>query len=171
MEHIITPEEVVNLGRPIGKVDDTKLLAYITEVEQMNIKPVLGDELFLKLLAEGEDNDLFKILLNGGTYKDRSASQEKTFVGLRTAMSYFVYAQNVMSGDFHSTRYGMRLKDGDYSTGISSKERSDCYNNAMEVAQHYLKECVAFCKAKNLISGPRYKGVVSTGGCTIRKIG
>lgn len=170
MEHIITPEEVVKLGRPIGKVDDTKLLAYITEVEQMNIKPSLGDTLFLQLLEQGEENDLFKTLLNGGSYKD-TIGQLKTFVGLKVTVSYFVYAQNVMSGDFHSTRYGMRLKEGDFSSGISSKERSDCYNNALEVAQHYLKECLAFCKANNLIRSARSRGVASTGGCTIRKIG
>lgn len=72
MEHIITPSEIVSLGRPIGKVDDDKLIAYITEAEQMNIKPALGDELFLNILKDGETNDIYKVLLNGGTYKDSS---------------------------------------------------------------------------------------------------
>ncbi len=42
MEHIITLSEIVSLGRPIGKVDDDKSIAYITEAEQMNIKPAFG---------------------------------------------------------------------------------------------------------------------------------
>ena len=170
MEHIITPSEVVSLGRPIGKVDDKKLLAYITEAEQMNIKPALGDELFLDILIQGEDNDLYKLLLNGGTYKDHNRIT-RSFVGLKVAMSYLVYAQNVMTGDFQSTRYGTVIKQGDYSQGISSKERSDCYNNALEVARHYLLECVSFCKVNNLIKNKSGKRTISTGGCTIRKIG
>ena len=170
MEHIITPSEIVSLGRPIGKVDDDKLIAYITEAEQMNIKPALGDELFLNILKDGETNDIYKVLLNGGTYKDSSENLH-SFVGLKTTLSYFVYAQNVMTGDFQSTRYGMRLKDGDYSSAISSKERSDCYNNALEVANHYLNECLAFCKAKGLLGNRKGRKVLSTGGCTIRKIG
>lgn len=170
MEHIITPGEVVSLGRPIGKVDDKKLLAYITEAEQMNIKPALGDELFLDILSQGEDNDLYKILLNGGTYKDNNRNT-RSFVGLKVALSYFVYAQNVMTGDFQSTRYGTVIKQGEYSQGISSKERSDCYNNALEVARHYLSECISFCKVNNLIVNRSGKRTISTGGCTIRKIG
>lgn len=170
MEHIISPDDVVKLGRPIGTVEKTKLLAYITEAEQMNVKPALGDELFLSILSDGEENDLYKVLLNGGTYKD-SRECIHTFVGLKVTMSYYVYAQNVMTGDFQSTRFGTVVKQGDYSREISSKERSDCYNNALEVAHHYLKECVDYCKAKGLFKTNKSRRVVSTGGCTIRKIG
>lgn len=170
MEHIISPEEVVKLGRPIGKVDSEKLLAYITEAEQMSIKPALGDDLFLKLLSEGEGNDLYKILLDGGTYND-SNGNIRSFVGLKVTLSYYVYAQNVMTGDFNSTRFGMVVKQGDYSQGISSKERSDCYNNALEVANHYLSDCIAFCKSRNLFGNNRKRKTISAGGCTIRKIG
>lgn len=170
MEHIISPDEVVKLGRPIGKVEESKLLAFITEAEQMNIKPALGDALFLKILAEGESNDIYKLLLNGGTYNDCNGEM-RSFMGLKVALSYYVYAQNVMTGDFQSTRFGTVLKQGDYSREISSKERSDCYNNALEVAHHYLKECVGYCKTKGLFKSNKSRRVVSTGGCIIRKIG
>ena len=47
MNHLIEIDELRALGRPIGKhVSEEKLLAYITEVEQMNIKPSLGEALF-----------------------------------------------------------------------------------------------------------------------------
>ncbi len=170
MEHIISPKEIISLGRPIGKVDEPKLLAYITEAEQMNIKPALGDELFLNILSDGETNETYKMLLSGGTYRD-SSDNLHSFVGLKAALSYFVYAQNVMTGDFQSTRFGTVIKQGDYSQGISSKERSDCYNNALEVANHYLSECIAYCKSKNLLGNRSNRKVLSTGGCTIRKIG
>lgn len=169
MEHLITPNELKSLGRPIGRVEDTKLLAYITETEQLNIKPVLGDKLFLDLLEYGEEKEEYKTLLNGGSYSDNN-DNVSSFLGLKVAMSYFVYAQNVMSGDFQSTRYGMVLKDGDFSSHISSKERSDCYNNALEVANHYLKECVRYCRHTGLIQNSK-KNTIATGGLIIRKIG
>ena len=171
MNHLIEIDELRALGRPIGKhVSEEKLLAYITEVEQMNIKPSLGEALFQSLLAEGYSRDEYKLLLNGGTYEDQCGNIA-SFLGLKVAISYFVYAQNVMMGDFESTRYGMVIKDGDYSTRISSKERSDCYNNTLEVANYYLAECVKYCKVKKLITTKTNRSVVSTGGMTIRKIG
>lgn len=170
MEHIIRPDEVAKLSRPIGKVDEVKLFAYITEAEQVNIKPVLGDELFLNILKEGETNALYKVLLNGGTYTDRN-NYTRSFVGLKVSLAYYVYAQNVMTGDFQGTRFGTVVKQGDYSREISSKERSDYYNNVLEVAHHYLQECVTYCKSQNLFKTNKSRRVVSSGGCTIRKIG
>lgn len=169
MEHLVTPQEVVNLGRPIGKVNPEKLLAYITETEQLYIKPTIGTELFLKLLKEDLDDETLLTLLNGGQYEDSNKGIQ-SFVGLKTTISYYVYAQNVMSGDFQSTRYGMVVKDGDYSTHISSKERSDCYNNTLEVANAYLRECVSYCTSKGLIKRVG-RATAALGGITIRKIG
>lgn len=169
MEHLVTAQEIVKLGRPIGNVDHTKLTAYISETEQLYIKPTLGVALFLRLLKEEEQADgKLSTLLNGGVYEDREGLQ--SFVGLKTTIAYYVFAQNVMSGDFQSTRYGIVVKDGDFSSHISSKERSDCYNNTLEVANTYLRECVKYCKAVGLIKRPgRVKA--SFGGITIRKIG
>lgn len=170
MEHLITPKEAISLGRPFsGHIDDSKINAYITEVEFMNIKPVLGDTLFMALLKEGDTNEDYKTLLNGGTYLN---SQDETcsFPGLKTSIAYFVYAQNLMSGDIQVTRFGAVFKEDDYSSHISSKERSDAYNNTLEVANYYLNECVRYCKAKGLIQGVK-NNRPNTGGCTIRKIG
>lgn len=91
-------------------------------------------------------------------------------MGLRVALSYFVFAQNLMSGDIESTRFGSVIKNDDYSSRISSRERSDAYNNAMEVANAYLQECVAFCREVGLIKVVG-KTKLAVGGVTIRKIG
>lgn len=169
MEHLVTPEEVIKLGRPIGKVDHDKLLAYIAETEQLYVKPTIGTALFLKLLDEDSHDDFMTKLLDGGVYDDRQGGVQ-SFVGLKTTIAYFVYAQNVMSGDFQSTRYGMVIKEGDFSNRISSKERSDCYNNTLEVANAYLRECVRYCTNVGLIQQVG-RASAALGGITIRKIG
>lgn len=179
MKHLITTNELRTLGRPIGKVADDKLLAFITEAEQLHVKPILGDELFLELLDEAakDDDTTFdtdrQMLLNGGSYYAKvgdNCNAIRTFMGLRVALSYYVYAQNLMLGDIESTRFGSVIKNGDFSTHISSKERSDAYNNTIEVANSYLHECVSYCKEKGLIKVAG-KPATPLGGIRIKRIG
>lgn len=171
---IITITEAKTLGRPIcAKVSDAKIAAYIREVEQTVIRHGIGDSLYLRIkgMNSTEVAPDIDMLLNGGIYTDKCGNT-RTFVGLKVAASYYVYAANVMSGDFESTRYGMVLKDGAYSTGISSKERSDVYNSVTDIAMAYLKDCVYYCRQKDMTERAGNNGVkTSFGGITIRKVG
>lgn len=176
MRTIITPEEARNLGRPIGKVSNDKLLAFITEVERTTIRRKLGDTFYLAILdeldkEEDEDKDeAIAKLLDGGTY-ETSSGTIKFLEGLKVAESYFVYAQNVRAGDFESTRYGMVTKNDEYSTAISSKDRDNVANNATEIGTFYLNECMEYCLEKGLIVTSESKnGLHLTNGCVIRKI-
>lgn len=179
MKHLLTINELRTLGRPIGKVAEDKLIAFISEAEQLHIKPILGDELFLDLLEEAEKDDdeqkdtVKQTLLNGGTYIINEGTEKekiRSFMGLKVALSYFVYAQNLMVGDIESTRFGSVIKENDFSSRVSSKERSSAYNNTMEVANAYLKECLDYCRAKGLIKLAG-KPTVAIGGITIKRIG
>lgn len=170
MTHIAEISDIRVLGRPIGKVAEEKLDAFVTEAEHLFIKPVLGDELFFKLLSDDAADDAsLQLLLDGGQYTDERGVLHG-FMGLKVTLSYFVYAQNIMSGDIESTRFGAVIKNGEYSTHASSKERSDAYNNALEVARAYLQECVAYCKHVGLIKRAG-KSRHAIGGITIRRIG
>lgn len=169
MQHLITTDELISTGRPISKqTDENKLLAFINEAEQMNIKPVLGDDLFLDLLENGEEQSNYIVLLGGGTYT--VDEQIYTFAGLKQALSYYVYAKYVMVGDFNATRFGVMMKDDSYSSHISAAERSNAYNDSLEIANFYLQECIDYCKRvgilKNKVGRPK-----ATGGVKIRKIG
>jgi len=136
MKNLITTAELRKLGRPIGKVADDKLEAFINEAEQLHIKPIIGDKLYLDLQKEvevvedGEKNEALQLLLNGGTY----------------------------------------FENGDFSDRLSSKERSDAYNNTLEAANAFLKECLAYCREKELITSAG-KPTASLGGIYIKKIG
>ncbi len=174
---IITITEAKTLGRPIGaKVSDAKIGAYIREVEQTVLRQRLGDTLFLKIkeMDSPESDELIAKLLDGGIYTDKSGNPH-TFAGLKVAAAYYVYAANVMSGDFESTRYGMVLKDGAYSTGISSKERSDIYNSVVGIADIYMSDCIYYCKQSGLLgcgcNNCNSGNKTAFGGLTIRKVG
>lgn len=169
MEHLITPDEIGKYGRPMSaKTDADKLTAYIVEAEQMNVKPVLGDELFLSILAKGDEDELFGILLSGGTYE--SEGRLYSFAGLKAAMSYYVFAKYLMVGDFNATRFGISIKEDNYSSHISSSERSNAYSDTLEVANCYLQDCVTFCQRKGLMNG-KPGSQKASGAVKIRKIG
>lgn len=153
MDHLITVEGLRDLGRPISpQIDKEKLLSYIYETERLNIKPVIGDSLFSKLLDKVKtdaetmtDDDPYKILLDGGEYTD-CQKRYHMLSGLRIAISYYVYAQYIMDGDLQLTRAGVVVKDGAYSSHVSSKERSDSYNNALTIAEGFMAEVKDFIR-------------------------
>lgn len=184
-KQLVTAEQVKNLGRPIGKmVAANKLNAFIMEAERLHIKPILGDELYLSLLdaissdtgeIKEDSDERLKILLDGGIYDGadyecKYDSGKHLLDGVRVALSYYVYAEDVMSGDFESTRFGTVVSNNDYSTRISRNYRSDLYNNSIDKANAFLNDCVTFCKISGLIK-EQGSSRVNMGGCTIRKIG
>lgn len=169
MRTIITPIEAKKLGRPIGKVSDDKITAFIMEVENTIIRRSLGDELYLKILDSDQFEEPYLTFLNGGRYADKCGNVH-ILSGLKVAEAYYVYAQNVRAGDYESTRYGMVVKDDTYSNGITAKERDQVANNATEVADMYLAECLEYCKMKGIKTGNRQSSHL-TAGCVIRKIG
>lgn len=167
MRTIISVDEAKTLGRPIGKVAEEKILSFITEVEQTIIRKAFGDDLYHKFLEDFQDNE-YDILLNGGEWNDKNGNY-RYIKGLKTAIAYYVYAQNVRAGDFESTRFGMVVKDYDYSNGISSKDREVIASSATEIAEAYVKECLDYCKENGIRVGNSL-GMRITSGCVIRKI-
>lgn len=170
-ETIALPNDVRTYGRPIGKVADEKILAFIREVENTIVRKRLGNELYLRLVELSQQETIespYDVLIKGGSY---TIGTESCYItGLLSAIAYYVYAQNVIAGDFESTRYGMVIKDDQYSQGITSKDRADIANQATAIADDYLRECLDFCKQQG-IKAARGEGMHLTAGCIIRKIG
>ena len=166
----ITIEEARTLARPL-LMHDEKVEPFIVEVEQTQIKPVLGDTLYRDLHDDKKLADhVYSDLLSGGEYDD-CCDKYHSFSGLKVAIAYMVYIKTLMCGDVESTRFGFMQKDGQYSQHISTAQRSAAYNEAMEVAQCYLRECIEYCKAKGLIKPCESRNGLVSAGCIIRKIG
>lgn len=168
MNTIATPQDVRSLGRPLGKISDDKVLAYIMEVEMTIVRKMLGDVLYLELCEKGISNldDDKRILVEGGKFDNGS----RFVTGLLTAIAYYVYAQNVRTGDFASTRYGMVVKEDQYSTPISSKERAEIADGVTVIAEEYMRECIEYCRFVGIAVKGISQGMNTTAGCIIRKI-
>ena len=78
MRHLIEPCDVDKYARPCD-MDDEIIARAIEEAELLDIKPKLGDELFMRLLTHVQ----FAVLLNGGEYTDEAieayVEREKPF--------------------------------------------------------------------------------------------
>lgn len=170
-------ESVKTTVRPMSKhIDVEKILVYINESQQQDIKNALGDSLFIDLLRyvnreEGEPtNDAYDNLLHGGIYKN--GNDEFIFSGLEKALNYFVYARLVKHGDRNLSRVGLMNNQIEYSSHVELKEKQEEYKDAFSVAEELMNDCLRYIK-HNSDKFPKWrKGcIVSVRGPVISKIG
>lgn len=84
MRHLIEPCDVDKYARPCD-MDDEIIARAIEEAELLDIKPKLGDELFMRLLTHVQ----FAVLLNGGEYTDEcSCILSKFYIKPQRRASY-----------------------------------------------------------------------------------
>lgn len=149
MRKLITTTEVGALARPCF-ADDTIIERLILESMREEIKPRIGDALFIDLTAGDSEDDLsddLRFLLNGGAWSDSNGTR-RYLTGLKTALAYFVYARVIRDGNIQSTRYGARIKTDDNSINSEDSERQRQYRQAFQSADAYLAECLAFINAR-----------------------
>ncbi|MCL1933981.1 MAG: hypothetical protein FWF53_09260 [Candidatus Azobacteroides sp.] len=165
MAHLTTPDNIKKNTRPVSAhLDDGRIEIYIDEAEQLNIKPVIGDELFIDLLeyVDASDKSQFPVayetLLDGGIYEQTrcGTTGKKTFKGLRSALEYYVYAKLVKNNDDNVTRFGFVNKDEDYSSRPSLNIKLAAEKDALSVADGYRSDCIDYLKenSKNI---PKFK--------------
>lgn len=169
MELLTTTDNVKRNTRPIsGQILDTKIAIYIDESEQIDIKPRLGDALFLDVKRDPYKYD---VLLNGGEYTD-SKGREKTFKGLVASLNYFTYARIVKNNDLNVVSFANVYKENEYSSRVEHKEKVAAYNDAFMVADMYLQDCLRYLN-DNVDKFPLYegKGKMKANKVTYRVIG
>lgn len=153
-KYLITIEEVMSLARDMSQhIDKPKIEVYLRESEYIDIKSALGDALFLDVK---EHSEKYSTLLDGGVY-ETECGVKKMFAGLKIALAYYTFARVVKNGDGNVTRFGLVKKESEYSSHADLKEKMIAYNDAFDVANQYLKECVIYLN-DNKKQFPLYKG-------------
>lgn len=142
---IITPEYYLNLGLPISDdIDPNEVEAAVTVVEEVMVKPRIGDENlnaledYNNLTPEQQDpQDEEYILLNGG----RMATG-KRYAGLKRAEAYLVYGY-MMTNTFRITRYATVEKNSEFSSSARQDMEFQARTN-WEIGEQLLKEIVEY---------------------------
>lgn len=198
MRNLITYEEISQLARPCT-TDEDMAKAMIAEAQRVEIKPRLGDALYLKLLEldesfivdaggasansgveiDSEEDaistisslDPYQILLEGGQWIDSSGSAH-LLTGVKTALAYYALARITRDGNIQETRYGSVMKDDQYSTDPEKTERQRQYRELFGQADSYMAEALNYI-AQNRATFPEYKtcAKMRSNRMTIRTIG
>lgn len=171
MNSLIKPTDVGNLARPCD-VDSGIIERAIEEAEQLDVRPKIGDALFLRLTSGADPiTDSVATLLNGGSYED-GCGYGHYFVGLRRALAYYVWARLVKTSINHLTRFGFVQKRDEYSDTVEYRERQAAYNDAFAIADGYMRGCLDYLQA-NPKAFPDYnlRGRVSANRVRYRIIG
>ena len=168
MRNLITYEEISHLARPCT-TDEDMAAAMIAEAQRVEIKPRLGDALYLKLM-EDTPEDRFKVLLDGGVWEDRCGRNLLT--GIKTALAYYALARITRDGNIQATTYGAVVKDDQYSADPERTERQRQYRELFSQADIYMAEALHYL-AQNRETFPEYKtcAKMRSNRMTIRTIG
>ena len=176
MKNLITYEEISQLARPCT-TDEDMAAAMIAEAQRVEIKPRLGDALYLKLLdieeaaSTAPDRGLYQILLEGGRWTE-SCGATHLLTGIKTALAYYALARITRDGNIQATTYGAVVKDDQYSVDPERAERQRQYRELFSQADCYMAEALTFI-AKNCGAFPEYKAPckMRSNRMTIRTIG
>lgn len=129
---LITPEEISTLARPCY-ADEDKALAYIVEAEQNNIKPAIGDDLFIQLKEGGQT-----FLLEGGIYERNGKRYELN--GIKKALAYFVISRLYESSTVELTRQGVVNRRSEFSDNADERDIISVSRETYAIANRYMEE-------------------------------
>jgi hypothetical protein len=155
---LITKQDITQFARPCS-ADDALVSRCIEEAELFDVRPVIGDALYMDMQAAiakhqyGTFTDVFDdtfdkaqrlaFIYSGGKYEDKQGDIH-IFIGLRSALCYYAYARIVRAGNGLQTRFGYVNKSDEYSTNATLGERTQAYNEAFELADAYMIETKRF---------------------------
>lgn len=135
----ITPQDISLLARPCY-ADEAKALAYIYEAEQNNIKPKIGDDLFLRL-KDGEN----ALLLDGGTYEKNG--KRYYLNGIKKALAYYAYSRLLESGSVDLTRQGVVNRRSDAANAADGDNIIKISRETYAIADRYMQEVMDYLGA------------------------
>ena len=170
------PSDIQSSVRSVSRnIDETKMLSFINEAQLQDIKPVIGDSLYIDLLkyvnrADTDPaNQVYDALLDGAIYQYNEV--DYMFAGLRFALNYYAYARIVKFGDGNVTRFGFVTKEEQNSSRPDIAEKQMEYKDANKTADTVMQDCIRFIE-HNIESFPKYTaGKVIKTGITIQCIG
>lgn len=135
----ITPQDISLLARPCY-ADEAKVLAYIYEAEQNNIKPKIGDDLFLRL-KDGENS----LLLEGGTYEKNGKRYQLN--GIKKALAYYAYSRLLESSSIDLTRQGVVNRRSDAANAADEDNIIKISRETYAIADRYMQEIIDYLGA------------------------
>lgn len=127
-------------------VASKKLDPYILQAQLMDLRPILGEEMYWDFMADFEASPKlakYNAIYEGSVYQDRRGNNIKQ-EGLIPVMCYFAYSRYVLNKQANDTAYAIVNKTNDYSTPVEYKVIQGMSNNARTLANDYMRGVIRF---------------------------
>jgi hypothetical protein len=140
MPNIITIQDIKEV-RPLAQLDPQRVDPYITEAQENDLRPILGDALFYDLITNIETTK-YRELLNGKNYtKD---GYTIFFPGLKPMLCYFALARIVQNNAVNITSFGITQKNIEGSQPVDQRLIGALVTELKDVANSYQTRLIDF---------------------------
>jgi len=170
--HLITPTQFKALARPTScHLDESEVMAYISECEDVFIIPTIGFANFERAINSESFADVFdetfrlSIWLDGGAFVADTCGcspRSEWCVGLRKTLAYYVYAKMLRADGTIIARSGAMRHNDQYAQHIDPNRKQ--YDDVMNIADGYMAGCTLYakthsveCNAVKKVKGQRAK--------------
>ena len=136
---LLSLDDIQSFKSLSSSINEAKaLLPFVQEAEEFDIVPFLGQELFNALKTDFEASPslaTYADLFNGSTYtySDRSYTHQ----GIKAVLAYYSYARYVANSNTVSTKYGLVVKENEFSSPVSEKTLARRISQAQSGAAVY----------------------------------
>lgn len=147
--------------RPIAENinDPARLEPYIREAETLRLVDAIGAGLY-RWLDETDFSGLGPFQYGGVTVtKDQyTAAMEGGYYdggrseGLKIAIAYIAYSRFIVNNPINPTAFGVRYKDGEFSTRVEDNIIIRSSNEARNIGEAYLEKAINHLKALRLLT-------------------
>lgn len=143
MERIITIDNIVKY-KPLSANTNvrTKVDFCIDEAQEFDLKPILGEQLYLDFIEKmpngWADKTAYKTLFEGGTYTYSGKSY--SFGGIERVLVYYAYARIVPNLEENVTATGVVIKTNEFSQPSGEKVIQRKVGQAISGAEVFKKQ-------------------------------
>lgn len=142
---IVTEAELRERCRPFSQNYSAERVApAVLESQQADIKPQVGDTLFVRLLSpEYAGAEPYKTFLEGGVYTPCCGGQA-VFDGLKTALAYYAYARLITSNVNYLGTTGLRTAVDNTAVKAEYDERERVRLDVRRMAESYMADALRY---------------------------
>jgi hypothetical protein len=140
MPNLITIEDIKEI-RPMAQLDVKRVDPYITEAQENDLRPILGDALFYDFVTNYTVAK-YRELLNGKTYTQNGYSI--FFPGLKPMLCYFALARITQNNAINLTSYGIVQKEMNGSQPVDQRLIGALVTELRDVANSYQTRLIDF---------------------------
>lgn len=127
--------------RPTAEIDAVRWKPYVTEAQDQDLRPILGDGLYYQLM-QTPTATIYSELLNGKSYTYNG--QTVYFDGLKPMLGYFTLARLIQNNQINIVRFGVVSKVVNQSQNVDPQVLRQVVNEMRSNAMTYKNQVDTF---------------------------